>query len=107
MIRCGSLIRSRTRLARERPQLLHGTEADAIRLSQGTVDGSRFGNAHFGSTHERGNVGGICVSVTDKPLRRGTRVDCGLEYPTVCKRVRKAVLNDRLDSGAPPSLSYA
>ncbi|MBZ5550948.1 MAG: hypothetical protein LAO22_23835 [Acidobacteriia bacterium] len=51
-----------------RPDLLDRTDANAVGLSQGAIDGSRFGHAHLGTAYETRDVGGVGITISDKAL---------------------------------------
>src|SRR5712692_1255166 len=97
-----------TRLARvagEGSQFLDRAEPDAIRLSQGAVDGPRFSDAHLGPVDQRGNIGGICVAVTNESFLARRLVDGCFKNPAVGGRIREAILNKGLYSETPPPFS--
>lgn len=72
----------------DRPELLDRAESDPVSLSQGSVDGSRFGNAQLSPVDHEGNVGGISVSVTNETFRTAGLIDDSLKNPTVSYGIR-------------------
>jgi len=46
---------------------LDRTDADAVRLAEGTIDGTSLGYAHLCPAHERRNIGGIRITVANEP----------------------------------------
>src|SRR6266851_5729500 len=81
------MITGTARITREGPQLLDRAEADPVRLSQGSIDRPRFGNAQLSPVDHEGNIGGISVTVTDETFRTGGLVDCCFEDPATSSRV--------------------
>src|SRR6266403_2241946 len=79
------MVPCRARGMGNRPELLDRAEADPVRLSQGSVDGSRFGNAQLSPMHHVGNVGRVGVAVTDETLRSGRFVDGCLKDPAIVR----------------------
>src|SRR6266851_6138463 len=85
-------------IAGQRAQFLDGAQADTVRLSQSSVDCPCLGNAHLGSRHQSGDIGGIGVAVTDESFRARGLVDSCPEYPTVSSGIGKTLLQCRSDS---------
>jgi len=69
-VRGGSWTARRSRCASSGSpaELLDRTKADAIRLAEGAVDGSSFGDAHLGSVNQRMRRWRIGVSVANEAL---------------------------------------
>jgi hypothetical protein len=55
--------------SRSPAEFLDRTEADAVGLAEGTVDGSRFGDTHLGAVDQRRDVGRIGIAVADEAAR--------------------------------------
>src|SRR5260370_29876782 len=81
------MITGTARTIGEGPQLLDRAEADPVRLSQGSVDCPRFGNAQLSPVDRQGNIGRISVTVTDETFRTGRLVDRCFEDPASSNRV--------------------
>jgi hypothetical protein len=64
------------------PDFLDRAETDSVGLAQGAIDGSRFGYAHLCPADERGNIGGIGVTISNETTAGPRLVDCGPEGPT-------------------------
>jgi hypothetical protein len=75
------------RIGRNGPKLLDRAEADPVRLAQGSVDGSGFGNAQLSPVDHEGNIGRISVTVTDETFRTRGFVDRCFEDPAASNRV--------------------
>jgi hypothetical protein len=71
------MIAGMARVAGEGFQLRDRAEADPVRFSQGTTDGSRFGDSHLRSVHQTGHIGVIGVSLADKTPGTSRLVNCG------------------------------
>ena len=71
----------------ERPKLFDAAEADSISLSEGSVDGSRLGDAHFGAADQGRRVRGISITVANKPLRTAGLKNCCAEDPAARDRI--------------------
>jgi len=69
------------RRARRPTEFLDRTEADAIGLAEGAVDGTGLGDAHLGAANQGRNIGGVGVSVTDETFRAEGLIDGRLEDP--------------------------
>src|ERR1019366_322684 len=65
----------------EGPDFLNGTDADPVSLTEGTIDGSRFGHTHFGAVDKKRNIGRIGIAVAYEAV--GYLLDNGcFEDPT-------------------------
>ena len=65
-------------------KFFEGTEADAIGLTEGAIDGSGFGHTHFGVVEDQGrDVPGMGIAITNKPATLGGLVDRSLKDPKV------------------------
>src|SRR5713226_515022 len=81
-----------------RPELLDRAETDSVSLPQGSINGSRFGDAHFSPLDQARNVGRVGVAVTDETFRTGRLVDCRFEDPTTSNWITEVA--DLLDPNA-------
>ncbi len=72
---------------REGADLLDRTEADAVGLAKGAVDGAGLGDAHLGAVDQGGNVGGIRVSIANEALGARGPVNGGAEHPAARSKV--------------------
>jgi hypothetical protein len=86
-------------------KLLDRTEANAVSLAKGTVDGASFGDAHLGAVDQGRDVGGIGVSVADEAAGAGRFVDGSLKDPAAGVRVGHFLLKSSANSEAPPPKS--
>jgi len=73
---------------RNRTELLDGAESDPVSLAQGSVYGSRFGNAQFSPVNHEGNVGGIGVAITNETFGTAGLIDDRPKNPTVSHGIR-------------------
>ena len=48
-------------------EFFDGAEPDTIGFSKSAIDGTGLGDAHFGTTNERRDIGGIGVAMPTKP----------------------------------------
>jgi hypothetical protein len=71
------------------PDFLDRANADAVGLTQGAIDGSRFGHAHLGTTNEEGDIGRIGVTIANKSFAIAGFKDCGFECPSRCTWIGK------------------
>src|SRR5271155_18420 len=85
---------------RERSELFDTAEPDSVSFSEGPVNGSRFGDTHFGSPHEGRRVRWIGIAVADKAPRICTFVDDSSKYPAIGCGIRKPFLQGCPNSGA-------
>src|SRR5712692_4123281 len=92
MVPCGA------REVGNRPELLDRTEPNAISLSEGAVDGSRFGNAQLSPMDHEGHVGRVGVTVTDETFRTWRLVDRCFEDPSTSNWITEVA--DLLDPNA-------
>src|SRR5277367_966339 len=83
---------------RERSELFDTAEADAVSFSEGPVNGSRFGNTHFGAPHHGRNVRRIGIAVADEALGEAALIDDGFEDPPTDRQIGELILYHRLDS---------
>jgi len=59
-------------------------EGDAIGLTEGTIDGARFGHAHLGVVEdEGGDIAGMGIAIANEATAVGGLIDGGLEDPEV------------------------
>jgi hypothetical protein len=61
----------RRKQARKRSELLDRANADTVRLAQGTVDGTRFGNPHLGTLDAGRDIGGIGIAISYESFATG------------------------------------
>src|SRR6266704_4389024 len=66
----------------KRSDLLDRADADSIGFSQCAINGPRLCHSHFGTMHERRNVGWIGVAVANKSATSVRLEDRGLECPS-------------------------
>src|ERR1700719_4453188 len=71
----------------KRADFLDGTQTDAIGFTQGPIDGSRFGYAHFGSPDKRGDVRRVGVAEANKTPATFRTVDSGFENIAAGSRI--------------------
>jgi hypothetical protein len=67
--------------SRERSQLFDTAEADSVSFSKSAVDGSSFGDSHFGAADKGRDIEGIGIPVTDETLRSRFPIDGRFENP--------------------------
>src|SRR5438309_4340684 len=79
---------------------LDRADADAIRLSQSSINGAGFGHPHFGTVHQRRDIGGIGIAVPDKSFARPRSEYCGLKGPALCSRIAKGGYWLNVNTGA-------
>jgi hypothetical protein len=70
-------------------KLLDRTEADAVGLAQGPVDGACLGDAQFAAVEPRRYIGRIGIPVTREAPGARTLVDDSLEDPAASGRIGK------------------
>jgi hypothetical protein len=73
----------------KRAKLLDAAEADSIRLTQSSIDGTSFSDAHFSAANQRGYVRRVGVAVANESLRTWRFIHNGLEDPTAGQRIAK------------------
>jgi hypothetical protein len=76
-------------LGRQGPgrKLFERTEGDAIGLSEGAIDGTGFGHAHFGVVEDQGrDIAGMGVTVAHEAAALGRFIDNSFEDPEVLLR---------------------
>jgi hypothetical protein len=70
-----------------RGKLFERTEANAVSLAQGAIDGAGFGHAHLGIVEDqRRDIAGMSVAVADEATAPRRFEDCRLEHPEVLLR---------------------
>ena len=74
--------------------------ADAISLSQSSINGAGFGHTHFGTVHQRRDIGGIGIAVADKAFARPRSEYRGLKGPALCSRITEGGYWLNVDTGA-------
>ena len=72
----------------EGPYFLNRADADPVGLTQGAVNGSGFGNAHFRPMDQCGNIRGISIAITDKTTTGFGLVNRSAEGITAGRRIR-------------------
>src|ERR1019366_4189900 len=77
--------------SRNRADFLDRADADAIRLSQSSIHGARFSDAHLRAADERGNVGGIRVAVTYKAGGTLGREDRRFKDEAIRRRITQRI----------------
>ena len=86
--RLGSTRSIRTELDLRRPaEFLDRTEADAVGLAEGAVDGASLGDAHLGAVDQGRDVGRIGITVADEAARTWRLEDCRSKHPTTGGRI--------------------
>ncbi|MGA3317364.1 MAG: hypothetical protein ABSC64_13110 [Candidatus Korobacteraceae bacterium] len=76
---------------------------DAIRLAQGTIDGSGFGDPHLGAADQQRNVGRVGIAVADEASGIFGRIHRRLEDKTTGGGVTQGV--DGFDVNTAASLT--
>ena len=82
------------------PDFLYRADADAVRFAKRAIDRPGFRHAHFGAVDEERDVGRIGITVSDKTSTGFALVDCGLECPTLGRRITKSGGGPNMNAGA-------
>jgi hypothetical protein len=94
--------------ARGPTELLDRTEADAIGLAEGAVDGTSFGHAHLSATDQGRNVRGIGIAIANEAARARGLVGSRFENPVartwITELAHRAHLN--ASTSIPPSQAH-
>src|SRR6202035_5322343 len=61
-------LRARSSLTSEGADLFYRADADSVGFAQGTVDGTSFGHAHFGTVNQGRNVRRIGITIANESL---------------------------------------
>lgn len=82
------------------PDFLDGTDTDAVRLAESTIDSSCLCHSHFGAVNKEGDIGRVGVTVTDEAFASSRLVNSGFESPSLCWRITKAGDGPNVNAGA-------
>src|ERR1700687_2001440 len=83
-------------------EFLDRTEPDPVGLAKGAVDGTSFGDTHFGAVNQGRYVGGIGVAVAHETAGAGGLVDGCFKDPAAGIRVGEFLLKSCANPKAPP-----
>ena len=83
----------------ERTDFLNRADSNAVRLPQGSVDGTGFCDSHFRSVDKKRDIGRISIAITDKASTILALVDSGLERPPLRGRIAKIGRGPNMNSG--------
>ena len=90
----------------ERRELLNTAEPDSIGFSESSVDGSGFGDTHFGATDEGRRVRGIGVAIPDESTLTAGLVNYCLKHPAFDPWITELLFDNCSDPGAAVTLSH-
>src|ERR1035438_1512285 len=95
-----TLIGSRWHRTRIRSDLLDRADSDAIRLAQGTIDGSGFGYPHLGAADQQRNIGRIGVAIADETGGIFGRINRCLEHESIRRGITQRINSLNVDTAA-------
>jgi hypothetical protein len=88
---------------RNRPDFFDRADADAVRLAQRAIDCPGLGHAHFGTTHEGGDIGRIGIAVADKAGGALGRENRCFENEPIRPRIAQRIDGVNMNAAASPT----
>src|SRR5215467_5262460 len=86
-------------------EFLDRAKANSVGFPKRAVNGTSFGDPHFGSVDQRSDVGGVSIAVADKRLLAIYLEDARLEHPSISAGIRSKPINGSSDCRTSTSLS--